>query len=131
MVWEVLMLDVEFLMNFEGLARIGLSFLHHALGVLLSSLLSPTWPRKGHFWVPSRSVFRKRGAATMPFNCMPGMRHGIDILLLIAALSVQTGLEMWSVLAILRQRVADHVIWFSWFSSFCSYPRIFFLVESV
>lgn len=48
-VWEVIMLEMAFSVSFEGLVRIGLSSLHHALGVLLSSVLQPTWPRKGHF----------------------------------------------------------------------------------
>ena len=48
-VWEVIMLEMAFLMNFEEWVWIGLSSLLHALGVLLSSVLQPTWPRKGHF----------------------------------------------------------------------------------
>lgn len=37
---------------------------------------------------------RKGGVAASPFNCLPGMILGIDVLLLTAALSAQKGLDL-------------------------------------
>lgn len=101
-VWDAMVLETAFTTSSEGrrgsLRFIGLRSLRRPVQHLLGAVLLPTWPRTGQLQVPENQCLGKEGA-TPPSSCLPGIRLGIDVLLLSVALSAQKGLErgrFWS-----------------------------------